>query len=211
MEVGRGFSAGHYGYGVLERALGAVLGVGEAVQQGALRSRIKRLARLGLPAPSSDQEGRRLYSMEECHQLLVALLLGNVVHDPTIIAPAVIRAWKRNLRGRAIEASQEASRDRKIPNPFEGNPIILHAALRIVTEPWRTGDSNTALRIVSLARRYSEGTAKLAKKLKMTDGETARVADLLVQEFEALHPIEWSASLNYTEAADNLHKVLHKD
>ena len=45
----------------------------------------------------------------------------------------------------------------------------------------------------------------------MTDGEAARVADLLVQEFEALHPVEWSASLNYTEAADELHQVLHRD
>jgi len=67
------------------------------------------------------------------------------------------------------------------------------------------------LRIVHLARRYSEGTTKLAKKRKMTDGEAARVADLLVQEFEALHPVEWSASLNYTEAADELHQVLHRD
>jgi len=211
VELGKGFSPGHYGYGLIERALGAVLGVSEDVRRGALRSRLKRYAQLGLPAPQPDLEGRRLYSMEEAHQLMSASLLGNVVHDPTIVAPVIIRAWKRNLRERAIEASREASRDRRIQNPFEGNPIILHAALRIVTEPWRTGDSSTALRIVHLARRYSEGTTKLAKKRKMTDGEAARVADLLVQEFEALHPVEWSASLNYTEAADELHQVLHRD
>ena len=211
MALGKGFSTGHYGYGRIEEALGTTLGIGETVQRNALRSRIKRLARLGLPKSLSDQEGRRLYSMEECHQILVGLLLGNVVHDPTIVAPAVIRAWKHNLRDCALEASQEANRDPREQNPFEGNPIILHAALRIVTEPWRTGNPNTALRIVHLKRRYSADTTKLAKKLKMTDGEAARAADLLVKEFEALHWVEWSASLNYTEAANELQRALHRE
>jgi hypothetical protein len=209
----KGFSTGHYGYGLLERALGAVLGVGEDVQRGALRSRLKRLAQLGLPAPQPGLEGRRLYSMEECHQLLTALLLGNIVHDPAIVVPAVNRMWKSNLRKGAIAASQEASRDKRTQNPFEGNPHILHAAVRIVTEPWRTGDPDTALRFVRLARRYPkwEATVELAKKHGMTFAEVAHSENLLVQEFEALRPVEWSANLNYTDAVDDLHKALHRD
>src|SRR6516162_1660340 len=104
----RGFETGHYGYGLIERALGAALDVGESVQRGALRSRLKRFAQLGLPEPEKGQEGRRLYSQEECHQMLVALLLGNLGLDPIVVARAVKKAWKQNLRRGALEAAQEA-------------------------------------------------------------------------------------------------------
>jgi hypothetical protein len=203
----RGFAAGHYGYGLIERALGAALGVGESVQRGALRSRLKRLAQLGLPASLEDQEGRRLYSQEECHQMLVALLLGNLGLDPTVVARAVKKAWKQNLKRGTIEAAHEAdSAERKVRNP-----MVLHAKLRIVSEPWRTGDPNTALTYVTLARRYHAGTWRQAtEKRKMTPGDAARVADLLVKEFETLDPVEWTAALNYTEAATDLHRALNR-
>ena len=98
----RGFATGHYGYGLIERAFGAALDVGESVQRGALRSRLKRFAQLGLPESLEDQEGRRLYSQEECHQMLVALLLGNLGLDPIVVARAVKKVWKQNLRRGAL-------------------------------------------------------------------------------------------------------------
>jgi hypothetical protein len=214
------FETGHYGYGLIERALGAALGVDEGVQRGALRSRLKRLAQLGLPKSLEGREGRRLYSQEECHQMLVALLLGNIGLDPTVVARAVKKAWnpsavvvravkkawKQNLKQGAIEAAQEAdAAEKKI-----GNPIVLYAILRVVSEPWRTGDPNTALTLVALRRRYNEDTWKLAKKRKMTDAEAARNADLLMTTFETLRPVEWSAMLNYTEAATDLHRALNR-
>jgi hypothetical protein len=180
------FSIGLYGYASLERSLGVALGINESVQRGALRSRLKRLAQLGLPAPLEDQEGRRLYSLEECHQLLIAVLLGNLGLDPTVVARAVKKAWKQNLKRGAIKAAQEAG-------AVNDNPMVLHAKLRIVTEPWRTGNPDTALTIVALQRRYSK-----------------RNADLLPQEFETLDAVEWTASLNYTEAAIDLHRALSR-
>jgi hypothetical protein len=199
------FETGYYGYGLIERALGAALDVGEGVQRGALRSRLKRFAQLGLPASLEGQEGRRLYSQEECHQMLVALLLGNIGLDPTVVARAVKKAWKQNLKRGAIEAADEADAAKKI-----GNPMVLYAILRVVSEPWRTGDPNTALTLVALHRRFNENTWKLAKKRKMTDAEAARNADLLVTKFESLDPVEWSAMLNYTEAATDLHRALNR-
>jgi len=181
----RGFATGHYGYGLIERALGAALDVGESVQRGALRSRLKRFAQLGLPEPLEGQEGRRLYSQEECHQMLIALLLCNVGLDPTVVARAVKKAWKQNLKRAAIEAAQEADAAEK----KTGNPIVLYAILRVVSEPWRTGDPNTALTITALQRR-SKRSAGFG--------------------FESLHPVEWTAALNYTEAAIDLHRVLNR-
>jgi hypothetical protein len=202
------FSTGHYGYGLLEQALGAALDVGESVQRGPLRARLKRLAALKLPAPKPEREGRRLYSLEECHQLLVALLLGNVALDPTVVARAVNKGWKSNLRKGAIEASQEAG-NKQVSKQFENNPMVLHAKLRIVSEPWRTGDPNTALTFVRLSRRYHEFSRKqLVKKFGMTSA--LHGADLLVQEFESLNPVEWTACLTYTEAANRLHEALHR-
>jgi hypothetical protein len=204
------FSTGHYGYGVLEQALGTALDVGESVQRGALRARLKRLAALGLPAPEPEREGRRLYSLEECHQLLVALLLGNVALDPTVVTRAVNKAWKSNLRKSAIEAGQEAG-NKQVSKQFENNPMVLHVKLRIVSEPWRTGDPNTALTFVRLARRYHALTVKRAtEKFRMTGVEARRQADLLMAEFETLDPVEWVACLNYTEAANRLHEALHR-
>jgi len=202
----RGFYTGHYGYGLIERALGAALNVDESVQRGALRSRLKRFAQLGLPESLKGQEGRRLYSQEECHQMLIALLLCNVGLDPTVVARAVKKAWKQNLKRAAIEAAQEAdAAEKKI-----GNPIVLYAILRVVSEPWRTGDPNTALTLSALRRRFNEGTWKLAKKLKMTDAAAARNADLLVTTFETLRPGEWITALNYTEVAADFHRALNR-
>jgi hypothetical protein len=178
------FATGHYGYGLIERALGAALDVGESVQRGALRSRLKRFAQLGVPEPLEDQNGRRLYSQEECHQMLVALLLGNLGLDPIVVARAVKKAWKQNLRRGALEAAQEADFKKQT-----GDPMVLHAILRVVSGPWRTKDPNAALTITHLQRRSKRG------------------ADF---GFESLRTVEWTAALNYTEAATDLHHALNR-
>ena len=178
----RGFYTGHYGYGLIERALGAALNVDESVQRGALRSRLKRFAQLGLPESLKGQEGRRLYSQEECHQMLVALLLGNLGLDPIVVARAVKKVWKQNLRRGAIEAAQEAGKQ-------IDDPMVLHATLRVVSGPWRTKDPNTALTITALQRRSKRGAGF---------------------GFESLDTVEWTAALNYTDAVTDLHRVLNR-
>jgi hypothetical protein len=90
----------------------------------------------------------------------VALLLCNVGLDPTVVARAVKKVWKQNLKQAAIEAAQEAG----VAKKKTGNPIVLCAILRVVSEPWRTGDPNTALTLFALRRRFNEDTWKLAKK-----------------------------------------------
>jgi hypothetical protein len=177
------FATGHYGYGHIERALGNALNVDESVQRGALRSRLKRFAQLGLPEPLEGQEGRRLYSQEECHQMLVALLLGNLGLDPIVVARAVKKAWKQNLRRGAIETAQEAAKKQI------DDPMVLHATLRVVSGPWRTKDPNTALTIAALQRRSKRGAGF---------------------GFESLGTAEWTAALNYTEAATDLHRALNR-
>jgi hypothetical protein len=188
------FATEHYGYGLIERALGGALGIAEEVQRGALRARLKRLAQLGLPAALEGQTGRRLYSQEEVHQMLVALMLGNLGLDPIVVARAVKKAWKQNLRRGAIEAAQEADAGRT----DAGNPMVLHAVLRVVSEPWRTNDPNTALTVTGLQRRFDKR------------GSDKRRSDLLVNTFENLRPVEWIAALNYTEAAIDLHRALSR-
>jgi hypothetical protein len=182
----RGFATGHYGYGLIERALGAALGVNERVQRGALRSRLKRLAQLGLPEALEDQEGRRLYSQEEIHQMLIGLLLGNLGLDPMVVARAVKKAWKQNFRRSVIEAAQEAD---AVPERKIADPMVLHANLRVVSEPWRTKDPNSALTITNLDRLSKRGTAF---------------------GFANLGTAEWTAALNYTEAAIDLHRALNR-
>jgi hypothetical protein len=186
----RGFATGHYGYGLIERALGNALNVGESVQRGALRSRLKRFAQLGVPESLEGQEGRRLYSQEECHQMLVTLLLGNLGLDPLVTARAVKKVWKQNLRRGAMEAAQEGdARARGIKIEHPDNPMVLHANLRVVTGPWRTKDPNAALTITHLERRSKRG------------------ADF---GFEGLGTAEWIAALNYSEAAVDLHRALNR-
>jgi hypothetical protein len=206
------FSTGYYGYGLLEQSLGRALDIGESLQRGAMRSRLKRLASLGLPAPLHGQEGRRLYSLAEAHRLLIALLLENLGLDPVVVARAVNKAWTNNLATGAQEASKEAS-DNTGGNKFENNPMVLIARLRIVTQPWRTGDPNSALHYVRLRRRRHGRTTRQAQEapFKMTAGEAARVADELATEFSDLRSAEWVAGLNYTEVYTELHKALHKD
>jgi hypothetical protein len=178
------FETGHYPYGLLERALGAALDVGEGVQRGALRSRLKRFAQLGLPESLEGQEGRRLYSQEEAHQMLIALLLGNLGLDPTVVARAVKKVWSRNLKPGAKEAAQEADAKKQI-----GDPMVLHAILRVVSGPWRAKDPNAALTITALQRRSKRGAAF---------------------GFESLGTVEWTAALNYTEAVTDLHRALNR-
>jgi hypothetical protein len=179
----RGFATGHYGYGLIERALGATLDVSESVQRGALRSRLKRFAQLGVPEPLEGQEGRRLYSQEECHQMLVALLLGNLGLDPMVVARAVKKAWSRNLK----PGAKEAARDH-VKKSID-DPMVLHATLSVVSGPWRTEDPNSALTITHLERRSKRGT------------------DF---GFANLGTAEWTAALNYTEAATDLHRALNR-
>jgi hypothetical protein len=191
MALGTGFETGHYSYGLLERALGAALGVDEPVQRGALRARLKRLAQLGLPAALKDQEGRRLYSQAECHQLLVALLLGNLGLDPIVVARAVKKAWKQNFMRGAKEAAQEADASQKQPE----NPMVLFAVLRVVSGPWHTEDPNKAITVIGLQRRFKRGGS-----------------DLVVNNFESLRTgkAEWSVVLDYTEAAIDMHRTLNR-
>ena len=82
-------------------------------------------------------------------------------------------------------AAQEAdSREKKIDDP-----MVLHATLRVVSGPWRTKDPNAALTITHLQRRSKRGA---------------------YFGFESLGTVEWTAALNYTEAATDFHRALNR-
>src|SRR5262245_60467 len=110
------FATGAYVYGQIERALGAALYADAATTVGALRGRLKRLSTLGLPGSGPGKGSRRLYSLEEAHQLLVALLMEDAGLDPVVVAPAVKKAWVHNLADAENATGTEAK---------TGNPIVL--------------------------------------------------------------------------------------
>jgi len=211
------FSTKRYGYGLLERALGAALDAGEAVQRGALRGRIKRLARLGLPAPlPEEQEGRRAYSLEEAHQILVAILMEDAGLNPTVVARAVKRAWSRNLADVKNATNTEARTK---------YPIILFMMLQTVIGPWRTGNPHEAVPIFYLKPRsdrkafgrYVEFYRRHFQKQGLEAADAKRMAELaaewradqVVDGFDHAHKDEgWFVARDYTAKAIKLEDVL---
>jgi hypothetical protein len=217
--VEKEFMARRYGYARLECGIGAALDADEAVQRGALRSRIKRLARLGLPAPlPEEQEGRRAYSLEEAHQLLVALLMEDAGLDPTVVARAVKRAWPRNLADAKNATSTEAKTK---------NPIILFMMLQTVTGPWRTGNPREAVPLVYLKprsdrksfpryvefyrRHYQKQGLEAANAKQMAELAAEQKADQVTDGFDRAHEDEgWFVARDYTVKATKLEDTLKK-
>jgi hypothetical protein len=196
------FTARRYGYGLLERSLGAALDADEEVQRGALRSRIKRLARLGLPAPLLEaQEGRRAYSLEEAHQLLVAILMEDAGLDPTVVAPAVNKVWKNNLAKGAVTATNKDA---------QRNPILLKLTLQTIIGPWRTGDPAAAVPIIKLLPRLDERAIDRYRTKHKVSLETAlRWADEVLYAYGSLQETDGALVLrNYTAKAIKLEDVL---
>jgi hypothetical protein len=211
------FTARRYGYGLLERALGAALDADEEVQRGALRSRIKRLARLGLPAPLPEEwEGSRAYSLEEVHQILIAILMEDAGLDPTVVARAVKKAWVRNLADAKNATSTEARTK---------NPIILFIMLQAVRGPWRTGNPHDAVPLVYLKPRsdrrsfgrYVEFYRRYFQKQGLDAEDAKRMAELMAEwkadqvtdGFDHAQKDEgWFAACDYTAIAIKLEDVL---
>src|SRR5262249_3601955 len=152
------FVTGAFAYARVEQALGAALYADAEIQRGALRGRLKRLLTLGLPENGPGKGSRRLYSLEEAHQLLVALLLEDAGLDPTVVAPAVKKAWANNLAERAENATSAEAKT---------NPIVLLMMLQTVTGPWRTGDAHAAVPLVYLKPRLNKKTLEIYRSEKL--------------------------------------------
>jgi hypothetical protein len=195
------FETGAYAYGQVERALGAALYADTATQQGSLRGRLKRLSTLKLPESGPGKGSRRLYSLEEAHQLLVALLMEDAGLDPVLVAPAVKKAWTHNLADAENATSTEAKTK---------NPIILIMMLQTVTGPWRTGNAHEAVPLVYLKPRSNRKTFKLYREKKRVDAATAeRMADEVTNGFDRAHEDEgWFVARNYTVKAEKLEDAL---
>jgi hypothetical protein len=195
-----GYRTGYFGYAALERALGAALYADAITQRGALRGRLKRLLTLGIPAPESGK-GRRQYSLEEAHQLLLALLLEDAGLDPTLVAAAVKKLWARNMSQHARLAAQA-----------EENPIWLEMRLQIVTGPWRTGDPQTALPFVRLVSRIDMRSLRKYREQRMTEAQARLNADEVVRAANSLREQEgWLVFRNFTEKAKKLETVLNEE
>jgi hypothetical protein len=201
------FATGAYAYGQVERALGAALYADTATQQGSLRGRLKRLSTLGLPASGPGKGSRRLYSLEEAHQLLVALLMEDAGLDPVVVAPAVEKAWMNNLAKNAATATSEEAKTK--------NPIIIKMALQTVTGPWRTGDANTAVHFVRLVPRSNRRAVKRYLEMKTKPPITPEQAEQLADEvaggigFDSWREEDgWFVVRNYTTKAEKLEDAL---
>lgn len=206
-----GFSTGFYGYGKIERALGAALYADKEIQVGALRGRLKRLSTLGLPEGGPGKGERRLYSLEEAHQLLVALLMEDAGLDPVVVARAVKKAWPRNLAPNAQKATATERFEREGVDgvPINGNPILLDMRLSTVTGPWRTEDSDAALKWVRLIPRYNEKSFAQLKRRGWTDADALRQCDEVTQGYNRLDETEgWLIVRNYSEKARKLQNSL---
>jgi hypothetical protein len=214
------FSTGIYSYGKVERALGAALYADKTIQAGALRGRLKRLSTLGLPEGGPGKGARRLYSLEEAHQLLVAILMEDAGLDPVVVARAVKKAWPMNLTANAKEATVKDTRDRTINGVFvHGNPIILDMRLSTVTGPWRTGDPDAGLKWVRLIPRYNKRSYAnlrkhwaVLKKRGWTEADLLRQIDEVGQGYNDLDEADgWLVVRNYSQKAWTLESALGKD
>jgi hypothetical protein len=200
------YATGLYGYGRLERALGVALyAKDKATQQGALRGRLKRLSTLGLPPASPGKGSRRSYSLEEVHQLLVALMMEDAGLDPTVVAPAVLKLWVPNMRRHAKDAAS-ATKD---------NPILIELRLQTITGPWRTGNPHEALPWVRLVPRLHVPAIKQYTKRGLPEFEilyradnVRSAADSLLEEEGSEQERGWLAVHNFSQKAAKLETVL---
>jgi hypothetical protein len=194
------FATGAYPYSRVERGLGNALYADEATQRGALRGRLKRLLTLGLPENGTGKGSRRLYSLEEAHQLLVALLMEDAGLDPVVVAPAVKKAWAHNLADAENATSTEAKTK---------NPIILIMMLQTITGPWRTGNPHEAVPLVYLKPRSNRRAFERYRKQGINAANAARIADEVTSGFDNAHEDEgWFVVRNYTLKAEKLEDVL---
>jgi hypothetical protein len=202
----RSFAAGAYAYAQIERALGAALYANTATQRGALRGRLKRLLTLGLPENGPGKGSRRRYSLEEAHQLLVALLMEDAGLDPVVVARAVKKVWGSNLARDAAAATSE--------DATTTNPIILIMMLQTVTGPWRTGNQHEAVPVVYLKPRsnrkaFERYRSAQYRKKGITEADAARMADEVTSGFGNAHEDEgWFVARNYTVKAVKLEDAL---
>jgi hypothetical protein len=197
------YATGAYSYGRLERALGVALyAEDKATQQGALRGRLKRLATLGLPAVGPGKGSRRQYSLEEAHQLLVALMMEDAGLDPVVVAAAVLKLWANNMRRDARLAASAT----------EDNPIWIELRLRTVTGPWRTGNPHEALPWVQLVSRLHGPTLNQGAKRGIKGFELRYRADQVSTAADSLREEEgWLAFRNFSQKAAKLETVLNKE
>ena len=199
------FVTGAFAYARVEQALGAALYADAEIQRGALRGRLKRLLTLGLPENGPGKGSRRLYSLEEAHQLLVALLMEDAGLDPTVVAPAVKKAWPNNLAERAENATRAEAKT---------NPIVLLMMLQTITGPWRTGDAHTAVPLVYLKPRLNKEAferyrSKKYRELGISEVAAVRMADEVTSGFDNAREDEgWFVARNYTQKAEKLEAVL---
>jgi hypothetical protein len=200
------YATGVYSYGRLERALGVALHAEDkATQQGALRGRLKRLATLGLPTTGPGKGSRRQYSLEEAHQLLVALMMEDAGLDPVVVARAVLKLWVPNMRRHAKDAASAA----------KDNPIVIELRLQTVTGPWRTGNPHEALPWVRLMPHFHPPAIKQYTKSGSPESEVRHRADnvrsavdSLLAEEDSREERGWLAFHNFSQKAAKLKTVL---
>src|SRR5262245_25918900 len=85
---------GAFSYGALEKALSVVFNA-DGEHQGAFRSRIKHLQRLGLPGLKAGKGARVEYSVEHASQWLLALLLSAGGIDPAYAVEQIRDHWEK--------------------------------------------------------------------------------------------------------------------
>jgi hypothetical protein len=117
-------------YGELERAMASVFAIPPA-GNGALRARLKHLARLGMGL-ETGKGTRAQYTRDLCAQLLIALLLAEVGIDPAIAVQTIKTNWK-TLAPSVQEATDGAAQ--------RGNPIYLELQLRVMSSALKGGPS----------------------------------------------------------------------
>jgi hypothetical protein len=181
-----------YAYGQIERALGVTLSADWATQRGALRGRLKRLSTLGLPATSPGKGARRLYSLEEACQLLMALLMEDAGLDPVTIVKAIKTVWP-HLAKKIIQAASA---------PLT-NPIMLTLQLETVGGPWRTKDPKAGVPRIGVNHRIDEKSRAMHAKHRLK-GNPDNIVSLLEENRPG-----WFAVRNLTDEMRKFQEALH--
>jgi hypothetical protein len=140
------FVIGRYPYAEVEPALATALEL-DPTALPALRARLKRFARLGLPESAPGTGARRKYSPEEVGLILVVLLLHTLGQTPTAAIAAVKRPGTRKLLAMLLRWAADGE-------ARKGNHVFLTARIEDYA---KTGPGLSPIVWIGGFRRRSKG------------------------------------------------------
>ena len=104
--------------GRIEKALVATFGYSSEKEQ-ALRARLQHFQKMGIPIGERPGRGKAIdYGLDECHQILLGIILSEHGIDPVTAARRIAKGWRTELRTLFEQAMDPLALDKRRPNPL---------------------------------------------------------------------------------------------